>query len=161
MFRRGPSSRASRSASGPCQRARGDRGTVLAYALAGVLLVMAVALVMADTSSLFMRRTALMIVADEAAIAAANAIDVDALYDSGVGSVLVLDPQLARQYAQASVDRVDDARLSDVRLDEVQCDSGRVAVVVSAAVPPALSGIPGLRNVRLRAGAAATTPTRA
>jgi len=65
------------------RRADDDRGTVMVLALGGMLLALTVALVLADASSLFMRRTALMAVADEAAIAAASAIDVAALYEQG------------------------------------------------------------------------------
>lgn len=139
---------------------RRDDGTVLVYALAGALLVLAVILVLADTSSLFMRRSALMMVADNAAIAAANAIDVPSIYDTGVGGGLSLDPEQAAALAQAAVDAVDDARLADVRLDAVEVASGVVTVLVSAALPSPLSAISGDRGLRMRARASAGTLTR-
>lgn len=141
-------------------RIAADDGTVLGYAIAGVLLVVAVTLVLTDTSSLYMRRTALMMVADDAAIAAANAIDVDALYTQGIGASLTLDPLEGRALAQASVDSVQDARLRDVRLDAVSVTGSEVEVVVSAAVPSPVSGITGARTLRIRARASASTPTR-
>lgn len=137
-----------------------DEGTVLVYALGGVLLVLSVVLVLADTSSLFMRRAALMTVADDAAIAAANAIDVSAIYANGVGESLGLDPVLARAYAQAAVDGTQDARLNDVRLDAVTVYAGAVEVRVSAAVPSPIGGITGNRSLRIRASATASTPAR-
>lgn len=133
---------------------------MLVYALAGALLVLAVALVLADTSSLFMRRTALMMVADDAALAAAGAIDVRDIYANGVGDLLQLDPVLARARALAAVDGSTDARLRDVRLDSVSVTGGVAEVVVSAAVPAPLSGITGQRTMRIRVRASASTPTR-
>lgn len=141
-------------------RLRRDEGTVLVYALGGVLLVLSVVLVLADTSSLFMRRAALMTVADDAAIAAANAIDVNAIYANGVGDSLGLDPALARAYAQAAVDGTQDARLSDVRLDAITVYAGAVEVRLSAAVPSPIGDIVGNRRLRIRASATAMTPTR-
>lgn len=137
-----------------------ERGTVLVLAMAGVALVIAVALVMLDVSSLFMRRNALMMVADDAAIAAANAIDVDAIYAGGVGVMLRLDPIVARQLAQASIARLSDERLRDVRVDAVYVDQDTVEVVLSAAVPSPLSGITGNRSLRIHVRASAVTPTR-
>jgi uncharacterized membrane protein len=141
-------------------RISADQGTVLGYAIAGVLLVVAVALVLADTSSLYMRRTALMMVADDAAIAAANAIDLDAIYTQGVGDAMTLDPFEAHALAQESVDAVQDARLREVRLDAVSVSGSEVEVVVSAAVPSPISGITGDRNMRIRVRAWASTQTR-
>lgn len=141
-------------------RLRRDEGTVLVYALGGVLLVLSVVLVLTDTSSLFMRRAALMTVADDAAIAAANAIDVNAIYANGVGDSLGLDPVLARDYAQVAVDGAQDARLTDVRLDAVMVFANAVEVRVSAAVPSPISGFTGDRSLRIRASATASTPTR-
>lgn len=137
-----------------------DDGTVLGYAIAGLLLVVAVALVLADTSSLFMRRTALMMVADDAAIAAANAIDIEAIYTQGVGATMALDPVAARALAQASVASSQDARLPDVRLDALTVTGSSVEVVVSAAVPAPIGGTTGDRALRIRARASASTPTR-
>jgi hypothetical protein len=139
---------------------RADHGTVMVYALGGVLLVLAVILVLADTSSLFMRQAALMMVADDAAIAAANAIDVEAIYAQGVGDVLRLDPELAHWFAAASVSATTDARLDDVQLDSVAVVGDAVEVVVSASVPLELGPIAGNRKLRIRARASATTPTR-
>lgn len=142
------------------RRLRGDRGTVLVFALGGMLLALAVALVLADTSSLLMRRTALMMVADEAAIAAASAVDVAAIYEQGVGDGLAIDPQLAVQRARASVASAQDDRLIDVRLDAVDVWDGVVEVRVSAAVPAPLGGVTGDRSMRIRARATASTPVR-
>ena len=132
----------------------------MVLALAGVALVVAVTLVMSDVSSLFMRRTALMMVADDAALAGANAIDVGAIYANGVGATLPLDPVLAGELAQASVDAVVDARLRDVRLESVRIAGEGVEVVVSAAVPAPMSGVTGNRTMRIRVRASAATPTR-
>lgn len=128
--------------------------------MASVALVIAVTLVMSDVASLFMRRNALMMVADDAAIAAANAIDVDAIYTGGVDVMLRLDPIVAQQLAQASIAQLSDERLRDVRLDAVTVDRDTVEVVLSAAVPSPLSGITGNRSLRIYVRASAVTPTR-
>lgn len=143
------------------RRAGRDDGTVLVLALASVLLALAVTLALADTSSLFMRRTALMTVADNAAIAAATAVDVESIYADGVGGTLGIDPSGAHLLAADAVAAVDDARLDDVRLDSVDVRDGIVSVIVSARVPRALSGLTvGDRAVRIRAQASASAPTR-
>ncbi|MHB0928342.1 MAG: pilus assembly protein TadG-related protein [Candidatus Nanopelagicales bacterium] len=139
---------------------RRDEGTVLITALGGVLLVLLVTLVLADTSNLFMRRSALLTVADTAALAAANAVDLAAVYSGGVDDVLRLDPQAARNLAQAAVDGVDDARLTDVRLEAVDVNLTTVEVTVSAAVPALISGFVTDDSLRIRASAAAAMPTR-
>lgn len=137
-----------------------EDGTVLTLALGGVLLVLVVVLTLADASSLFMRRMALGTVADNAAIAAANAVDVEALYERGIGSTLALDPLTAAQLARASIAQASDPQLADVRLDDVRVDGDGVTVVVSAAVPTPLGPITGDRDVRIRASASAILPTR-
>ena len=139
---------------------RGERGTVMVFALGGLLLALLVALVLADTSSLFMRRSALLMVADDAAIAAAGAVDLAAIYEQGVGDGLTVDPQLAWARADASVAAASDDRLVDIRLDGVLVANGEVEVRVSAAVPAPLGGITGDRMTRIRARATASTPTR-
>ena len=132
----------------------------MTYALGGLLLVLAVILVLADTSTLFMQRAALMMVADDAAIAAANAIDVEAIYSQGVSDTLVLDPALAQELAAQSVSGAQDERLADIRLDAVTVLGDSVEVLVSAAVPSAIGGIVGNRTMRIRARANSSTPTR-
>ena len=139
---------------------RRDDGSVLVYAIGGVLLVLAVTLVLADTSSLFMRRAALMAIADNAALAAASAIDVDAIYADGVGASLSLDPALATGLARNAVDASSDARLTDIRLDDIEVQGDVATVIVSARIPAPLSGITGSRTVRIRAAASASNPTR-
>jgi uncharacterized membrane protein len=139
---------------------RRDQGSVMVYALGGVLLVLAVVLVLADTSSLFMRRAALLAIADNAAIAAANAVDVPSIYETGVTERLRLDPVEAQSLAQSVVGATQDARLADVLLDSVEVVADAVTVTLSAAVPAPLSGITGTRTLRIRAQASAAMPTR-
>ena len=138
---------------------RGDGGTVLVLAIGGVLLVVTVVLALADASLLHVRRAALAAVADDAAIAASQGIDVAALYRDGVGATLPIDPVLADEYARRSVAGVDDPRLADLRVDAVAVAGDAVRVVVSAALPSAMAALfPG---ARIRASAEAASLTRA
>ncbi len=137
------------------KRLRCDDGTVMLLALASILIVLTAALVFFDASALYMRRNALLMHADNAAIAAAQAIDVAALYDNTVR----IDPGLAQERVAASVSGVSDDRLRDIRVDSVQVLDREVVVSLSARVPAPLSRISGQRDVRIRASASAMCAT--
>ena len=139
---------------------RRDDGTVLIQAIGGVLLALVVTVTMFDLGSLFMSRTALMSVANDVALQASTAVDIDALYAAPIGTELALDANLASQRAVVATANVSDTRLHDIRLDDVAVSGDAVRVVVSAAVPNPLGPITGNRTMRLRAAAAASTPTR-
>lgn len=139
---------------------RRDDGTVLVQALGGALLAIVVTITFFDLGSLYVARTRLLTVANDVAIEAATAIDVEAIYASGVGEVLALDPSLASQRAAAAISNATDPRLRDLRLDRLDVHGGVVRVEVSAAVPNPLGPIAGQRSVRMRASASASTQVR-
>lgn len=150
--------RAAAFASGAAQGRRRDGGTVLVLAIGGVLLVITVVIALSDAALLHVRRAALASVADDAAIAASQGIDIAALYRDGIGATLPLDPALASEYAHRSVAATDDPRLVDLRVDAVEVAGDTVRVVVSAGLPPQLAVLfPGSR---LRAMAEAASHTR-
>ena len=126
------------------RRVRRDDGTVLVLALGGTLLVIATVLALADASALRMRRTLLVMVADDAALAAARA-----------GG----DPVLAEERARQMVAMDDDPRLADVRVDAVAVGADGAHVTLSAALPPPIGALLTPAGVRLRAAAYARPPT--
>ena len=128
-----------------------EEGSVLLLALGAVVIATLAALVVFDASSLYMRKTALLTHADNVAIAAAQAIDVNALYQG----VFQLDPALAARVARSATEGTIDARLRDIRLDQIDVAATEVRVTLSAAVPAPLSRIAGARSVRIRASAQA------
>lgn len=137
-----------------------DDGTVLVQAIGGVLLALLVAITCFDVGAIFNARTALHTAANDVALRAATAIDVEALYAAPIGATLALDPELATGRAMTAAMDVADPRLTDVRLDDVEVVGDAVRVVLSAAVPHPLGPIVGERTFRIRAAAAAGTPTR-
>lgn len=141
-------------------RPHAERGTVLVQAVGGVLLVLATVLVLTDVAGLHLRRTALARIADDAALAGTHAVDLDALYEQGVGQWLPLDPLAASTMARASVVGTRDPLLDEVRVDDVSCDGRTVRVELSAAVPAPIGAVIGDRTWRIRAVAEAAAPTR-
>ena len=137
-----------------------DDGTVLVQAIGGLLLAALVSVAMLDLGSLHLTRTALSTIATDAALAASTAIDVDAIYEQGVGATLPLDSELATNRALASVMFVSDPRLHDLRIDDVNVINDAVRVQVSALVESPLHGFGADAAVRLHAAATATVPTR-
>ena len=133
---------------------------MLVQAIAGVLLSLVVAIALFDLGSLFLARTALLTVANDAALQAATAVDIEAIYANGVGEVLPLDPIIANERAVLTVMQTTDPRLQDLRLDDVEVVGGDVRVVVSATSPAPLYAPWRNAVVRMRAAAAASVPTR-
>ena len=139
---------------------RRDDGTVLVQAIGGALLAVVISITFFDLGSIMLARTALLSAANDVALRAATSIDLDALYAAPVGSVIGLDANLASQRAAIAAAEIADPRLDDLRLDDVAVAGDAVRVVVSAAIPDPLGPITGERTMRIRAAAAASTPTR-
>lgn len=100
------------------RRGRGDDGTVLLLGI-GLLLVCVLGLVaVVDAGAAFLQRRALMAVADAAALAGAQAIDVDAYYRDGAREGTRLDPRLVTGAARRQISRLPDASAIDVEAIE-------------------------------------------
>jgi len=120
-------------------RRRDDEGqlTVLIIGFVAIAAVLIVAAI--DSSKLFMAQRALSSAADAAALAAAQAVDKDALYqgEGGCGGLLPLDPDVASSYAARSLSD-DEVDLSQTfaRLDGAETDvqAGTVTVHLSGAI---------------------------
>lgn len=139
---------------------RRDDGTVLVQAIAGVLLALITAVTVFDVGNLFLTRTAVMSAAHDVALHAATAIDIDALYELGIGDTLPLDPALAAIRAQQAVGFIEDPHVRDLRLEELVVDGSEVRIEVSAQMPSPLRFGSKREGLRIRAAAAAAVPTR-
>ena len=118
----------------PCASSvrRGDGGSVL---LLGVGLVVACGLavtVLADVSSALIQRQRLLALADGAALAGAQAIDLPSYYAEGATQSTRLDP---RQVAAAVREHLEESggnALDGLHTERVSADSGSVTVALTA-----------------------------
>jgi hypothetical protein len=101
-----------------------------------VVCLIAVAIVV-DASTLFLRQRSLQSVADGAALAGAQAIDLEAYYADGASDRIVLDPLAVEASVQRYVRR---AAPSDVRLESVELRGRTVLVIMRTRVRPPFSG---------------------
>lgn len=99
-----------------------------------VICILAVAVVV-DASAVFLQRRSLQAVADSAALAGAQAIDVQAYYERGASGGITLDPDQVRTVVRKQV-----GRSEGVRLDSVRIDRGEVIVRAHTRVRPPFSG---------------------
>jgi len=117
-------------------RLRSDQGSVLILSL-GLIVVCVLAVgVVVDASALFLARRSLQAQADSAALAGAQAIDVEAYYQRGAASGIRLEPTRVRSAVEQFL------RLSsaDVRLRSVALADDIVVVRLQGLVRPPFSG---------------------
>lgn len=125
---------------------------VLGYtAIAGLLAILGIV-----ASALFLDRRALAAAADDAAVAAAGAVDTAGIYANGLrcGDPLPIDPQRASRAAAGSVATDTDLRRGFTAIPApattVQGGTATVTIVARARVP--LAGVVGLLDPGLRDG---------
>ena len=113
-----------------------DEGGILVLSLGFIVICILALAVVVDASSVFLARRALQAQADAAALAGAQAIDLDAYYAAGAASRIRLDPSGIRAAVERHVRRdPGQARLTSVTLrDEV------VLVSMADRVRPPFSG---------------------
>ncbi|MFM7598162.1 MAG: Tad domain-containing protein [Actinomycetota bacterium] len=118
------------------KRMREDCGSVLILTL-GLLVVCVLAVgIVVDASTVFLARRSLQAQADSAALAGAQAIDVENYYERGAASGIRLEPGLVR----AAVERHVRRSASDVRLEAVALEGDVVVVRLDGVVRPPFSG---------------------
>ena len=127
------------------RRSLGDDGSVLVLTIGLVVVVMLLVAVVAAASKLFLTRRSLASVADGAALAAAQDVDLAALYAGQAGATLPLAAERARADAAAYVARaMTDTGLTDLRVVSVTVAGRSVDVTVSArSVLPFASAVTG------------------
>lgn len=112
-----------------------DRGSVSVLALGLVGVVALAFVVLVDATSAFVQRRSLVAVADAAALAGAQSIDLAAYYRDGASAVTGLDATGVVPRVRAHLDRVrgaDGVGLDDLTLDAASTDGRTVLVTLSA-----------------------------
>ena len=108
---------------------RGDGGSVVLLGM-GLVAVCGLALtVLADVSSAFLQRQRLLALADAAALAGAQAIDLPAYYAEGATSSTRLDPRLV---GAAVREHLEAAGIDGLRAEHVSSDGRTVTVALRA-----------------------------
>ena len=137
--------------------ARRDQGSVLLLVIgfAGVLLVLVAGV--ADVSSVVLAKRSVASAADGAAVSAAQALDLTAVYDQGLGEQLPLSARDARSRVAAYAVQAS-AQQPGLRL--VLRLEGRTAVVTGSRTVRLPFRLPGTGPVRVSAVARARAPVQ-
>lgn len=139
-----------------------ERGqtTLLVIGFAAILLVL-VAVVVDASQAVLMRRT-LASLADGAALSAAQSLAEEALYTSGAGEALPLDPSAARAAVTDYLRRSPAGDIAGLRVADVSVDPTRVTVVLAAPAELPLVNVvtASADGTTVTARATATSPLR-
>lgn len=114
----------------------GDEGSILVLSLGFIVICILALAVVVDASTVFLARRALQAQADSAALAGAQAIDLDAYYADGASSRIRLDPSGIR----AAVERHVRRDPGQGRLTAVSLRDDVVLVAMTDRVRPPFSG---------------------
>lgn len=117
-------------------RLREDRGSVLILSLGFIVVSIIAVAVVVDASTVFLARRALQSQADSAALAGAQAIDIEEYYANGASPRIRLDPAAVGGAVRGHVQRSG----GGVRLDAVSLRDQEVVVRMSDSVRPPFSG---------------------
>lgn len=143
----------------PVAHLRGDEGSVSVLVIGLVAVLLMLVAVVAAASSVFLTQRALAASADGAAVAAANAVRVDSLYEGSAGELLPLD---SRGVAAAVAGYAEEAGLPErfAGFDFSSSTDGRTATVTLAAVAeiPFARRLTGGRGVPVTVTASARSP---
>lgn len=113
-----------------------DDGSILVLSLGFIVICILALAVVVDASAIFLARRSLQAQADAAALAGAQAIDLDAYYANGASGRIRLDPFAVRTAVERQLRR-DPA---DGRLTGVTVRDDVVTVEMTARVRPPFSG---------------------
>jgi len=121
---------------------RGDRGSVLILGVGWVAVCLLALVVLVDASAAFLQRRELVSLADAAALAGAQAIDLDAYYDRGASSATQLEPRLVPIRVRHHLDRAGAASVDGLVVEEVSSNGESVRVRLSTPLHlPFLAGL--------------------
>lgn len=129
----------------------GERGSIMVLTLGFIVICVLAVAVVVDASAVFLERRSLQATADSAALAGAQAIDLETYYERGAGARIHLDPGAVRSAVRRQIDGV-----GGVRLDSVRIEGSEVIVRAHTRVRPPFSGwlTPGgARTITVEAGA--------
>ena len=111
---------------------RDDRGTVLVLAAGFVVVVLLAVVVLVAASAGFLPRRALVALADAAALAGAQSIDIDTYYREGATAATTLDARLVPGRVRAHLARFGGDLPPGMVVEEVESAGDRVRVALSA-----------------------------
>ncbi len=120
---------------------RREEGTITVMVVGFFLVVALLAVVVVNASSAFLQRQELDNVADGAALAAADALKQEAIYEHGIGQDAPLDLDQARRIVAVYLDSTG----NDVAVWDVTADGDTIRVHLERAVDLALAP-PGWRS---------------
>ena len=112
-----------------------ERGSIMVLTLGFIVVCVIAVAVIVDISTVFLQRRALQAAVDSAALAGAQAIDLEDYYDRGAAEGVRIDPAAARSAVSRQIRSV-----SQVRLEAVRIEGGEVIVRASTLVTPPFSG---------------------
>jgi uncharacterized membrane protein len=119
----------------------GDDGTVLLLGIGLVVMCLLAVTALVDVSAAFLQRQQLMSVADAAAIAGAQAVDLPAYYANGASAATTLDPAAVERHLTRADAR---ATIPGLVVSRVWSDGRQVVVDMSCPINlPFLSGLFG------------------
>jgi hypothetical protein len=120
-----------------------ERGSTLVLTLGFATFALAVTLVVAAATSLYIERKRLLALADSAALVGAEAFDLGGvrLTEDGTGVVVELESEDVAEAVAGHVDRVGRTRLEDLRIEAATSPDGQSAEVSlsSSWRPPVLT----------------------
>ncbi len=110
----------------------GERGSVLVLGIGLVAVCLMAFVVLVDASAAFLQRQHLVAIADAAALAGAQGIDLSAYYRDGASAATRLDPGLVTRLARDHLTLSDLSSVGGFRIDHVASDGSQVMVALSA-----------------------------
>ena len=126
-----------------------DRGSVLIIGIGLVVVCLLGFAIVADASSAYLQRRALMSSADGAALAGAQDIDLDSYYVRGAGTGTRLEPGAVIRAARAHIRAV----APDATIERIMTDGVHVRVQLSAPVRIPFLGAGRTERVRVQGSA--------
>ncbi len=117
------------------QKGDSDAGSILVLTLGFIIICVLAVAVVVDASSVFIQRRGLQGAVDAAALAGAQAIDIDTYYQRGATQGLVLNPAAVQRAVAGHV-----RTASGIRLESVTLAGDTVVVRATTRVRPPFSG---------------------
>lgn len=112
-----------------------ERGSIMVLTLGFIVICVLAVAVVVDASSVFLQRRSLQAAVDAAALAGAQAIDLDDYYVRGAAQGIRLDPVAVNTAVRDYL-----ARTEGVRFESVRIEGGEVVVRARSRVRPPFSG---------------------
>ena len=129
---------------------RDERGSIMLLAIAFIGITLFAIAIVTDASTLFRQHRALVALADGAALAGAQGIDLDSYYAQGATLRTALNPDQVRANVHHYLQFTDDT----VRVEALTVDGGAVALTLTA--PIRLTFFPQFVDGPMRASSAAS-----